>query len=781
MPEMNPSSPDSSREQDVPRDLVPSSRSRPLAVPGPSGSPAVAPTGQGITFRLVWDALRYWWKWALPAGIALALVGVAVVYLTFVPMYESVASIHVEQRTPFIAFDVKSDVQSNAYVQTQVELLHHSVVLNPVLNDPDPDKSVREERIRNIRELQRQDDKVRWLSTQLKVRPVGQSELLTVSLSCSDREGAQALVDKVVDRYFKFHQKRQSERDGAVIDALQKEKSDRSGRLPETRRSVSKLAKEVTGKDLDDDNLRKGLAVASPVDELERRVAAAELDAKIAEAKVEAFKELFAEPEVAIPAATLDRAVAENPRVQSAMARISDRKAQLHELGPMLPKGNDDPAYRKLAEEIAREEQVLEQYRSEARKQAEQQIKASVKAKQQEELAVLQSESASRNKVWQLLKAKSAGPSGTPEVRPPETPGLNATQTADLKSAKTAEQKIQDMMTLKLEKEGLARSEEVVSLISDRLERLRVEQRAIPRVSRVQDATLPSAPLETLPYKKMALALLAGLCLPFGLAVFKEQLARRVSDPAHLEQQAHLTVIGEIARLPQQTAGQSGRKDKALERALRLFEESIDSLRTHLFLSPELQGARVLAVTSAVIHEGKTSVAAQLAVSIARATHESVLLVDGDLRSPSVHRVFELALEPGMTNVLSDGLPLSDAIQPTWVEHLHVLPAGKLKGNPHRLLSNGALTSLLEAIPETYRYVVLDTPPVLAAAESLVLAKAADAFLMCAMRDVSRVSQVQKASERLVAAGGRLAGTVLSGVPIAQYARQYGHYAYPSE
>jgi len=73
---------------------------------------------------------------------------------------------------------------------------------------------------------------------------------------------------------------------------------------------------------------------------------------------------------------------------------------------------------------------------------------------------------------------------------------------------------------------------------------------------------------------------------------------------------------------------------------------------------------------------------------------------------------------------------------------------------------------------------VVDTPPVLAASESLILARSADAFLMCAMRNVSRLSQVEKATERLTATGGRLAGTVLSGVPVSQYVRRYGTY-YP--
>ena len=80
---------------------------------------------------------------------------------------------------------------------------------------------------------------------------------------------------------------------------------------------------------------------------------------------------------------------------------------------------------------------------------------------------------------------------------------------------------------------------------------------------------------------------------------------------------------------------------------------------------------------------------------------------------------------------------------------MHLLPAGRLKVNPHRLLGNGAWKSLLEQIPASYGYVIIDTPPVLAASEALVLAKGADATLLCVMRDVSRTDQVRKAAERL--------------------------------
>ena len=112
---------------------------------------------------------------------------------------------------------------------------------------------------------------------------------------------------------------------------------------------------------------------------------------------------------------------------------------------------------------------------------------------------------------------------------------------------------------------------------------------------------------------------------------------------------------------------------------LQLFEESIDSLRTTLMLADELRNLRILAVTSAATHEGKTSVAAQLAMSLARTTDHDTLLIDGDMRAPDLHDIFEVPLEPGLTKVLAGKVPIEKAIITTACPKLDH-PAGRKTG-----------------------------------------------------------------------------------------------------
>src|SRR5690606_37651465 len=111
---------------------------------------------------------------------------------------------------------------------------------------------------------------------------------------------------------------------------------------------------------------------------------------------------------------------------------------------------------------------------------------------------------------------------------------------------------------------------------------------------------------------------------------------------------------------------------------------------------------------------------------------------------------------------------------------VHVLPAGYLDASPHRILAPSALRDLLDhALNEVgYRYVIFDTAPVLAAGETLAVAAEVDATLLCVMRDVSRMDNVERTVRRLEATGASLAGMVFNGVPTRQYAYRYGDYRY---
>ena len=230
------------------------------------------------------------------------------------------------------------------------------------------------------------------------------------------------------------------------------------------------------------------------------------------------------------------------------------------------------------------------------------------------------------------------------------------------KQRKNVEQSSGDTLELEFKLDEVARAEKVFELIAQRALQLQTERSAPARITLMQQAEPPDIPVEVFPYRHMAAVLLVCLCLPFALAVVWERMVGRVSDPMMLERQSKLSVVGEIAHLPVRSPVSHGSASARIKHDLRLFEESIDSLRTSLSLSAELTDMRILAITSAASREGKTSVVSQLAVSFARATGKKVLLIDGDMRCPDIHKVFDVDLEPGLAKVLSGECRLEDAI-----------------------------------------------------------------------------------------------------------------------
>jgi capsular exopolysaccharide synthesis family protein len=236
--------------------------------------------------------------------------------------------------------------------------------------------------------------------------------------------------------------------------------------------------------------------------------------------------------------------------------------------------------------------------------------------------------------------------------------------------------------------------------------------------------------------------------------------------------------LGEVTLFPVQF-GEPGRRggDRFL-RDRQMFTESIEAVRVALMLSPNIHDVRTLVISSAVSREGKSSLASSLAMSLAKSTRKPTLLIDADLRCPRLHVAFGIAESPGLVDVVMGGCRLDEAVVRVAAPALDILPAGRLTSTPHDLLHREELADLLALLRTKYRYVIIDSPPILAASEALVLASAADGTLVCTMRDRSRGPQFRMACERLAASGARVLGTVFSGIPSHSWAYKYGGYGY---
>lgn len=160
--------------------------------------------------------------------------------------------------------------------------------------------------------------------------------------------------------------------------------------------------------------------------------------------------------------------------------------------------------------------------------------------------------------------------------------------------------------------------------------------------------------------------------------------------------------------------------------------EQFKLLKTHLLFSNEGPPPRLIMITSALPGEGKSFVAANLAVSIAQNVNEHVLLIDCDLRRPRIHKIFGMGDTPGLSEYLKNGHDISEFLVKTLQEKLTLLPAGGVPANPLELIASQKMTDLLGEIKHRYndRYVVIDSPPPHLTAESNALARIVDTVLL---------------------------------------------------
>jgi capsular exopolysaccharide synthesis family protein len=264
--------------------------------------------------------------------------------------------------------------------------------------------------------------------------------------------------------------------------------------------------------------------------------------------------------------------------------------------------------------------------------------------------------------------------------------------------------------------------------------------------------------------------------LAAGIAFLIEYVDDTVKSPEDLRA-AGLPVVGVVQR----AAGESkdGRSDVfAISQSKSLVVEAYRTLRTNLQFSSLDAPLHSLVVTSAVATEGKTTTAANLAVVMAQAGR-NVVLVDSDLRRPAAHKLFGIPNRTGLTTALvEDPEALNGYLQDTGVPNLRLLTAGPVPPNPQELLGSQRMEELLRKLEAEADMVVLDTPPTLVVADANVLAARADGVLVVVNTERTRRTAVQQAAEGLRQVGANMLGVVLNLVDTRRGRSSYYYYSY---
>jgi protein-tyrosine kinase len=191
------------------------------------------------------------------------------------------------------------------------------------------------------------------------------------------------------------------------------------------------------------------------------------------------------------------------------------------------------------------------------------------------------------------------------------------------------------------------------------------------------------------------------------------------------------------------------------------ISEQYRTIRTNIQFSSVDETIQSILVTSSAPSEGKSTTVANLAIVFAQAG-KKVLLIDGDLRKPTVHYTFRLHNNIGLTNVLTKQSTLDNAANKTEIENLYVLTSGPIPPNPAELLGSKAMDELLENAEQEFDIVIFDTPPVLAVTDAQILANKCNGTILVVNSGKTEIEPAMKAKELLLNSKGKLLGVVLN-------------------
>ncbi|WP_375390886.1 GumC family protein [uncultured Sphingomonas sp.] len=288
----------------------------------------------------------------------------------------------------------------------------------------------------------------------------------------------------------------------------------------------------------------------------------------------------------------------------------------------------------------------------------------------------------------------------------------------------------------------------------------------INNISIVDTADVPQRPSSPRLFLNLALSILVGFGLGALLAFALEQIDEAIADPGEIERRLGLPLLGSVPKLASGTP-----KDALLDRKSDLFDAYL-AVQTNLAFTTEHGVPRTFMVTSTRPSEGKSTTALALATTLARAQRR-VILVDGDMRSPSVHHLGGVDHDRGLSNFLAGEEDIASLTFAMSDLGFTAMSAGPIPPNAAELLTGNRLAMLIDRLLEGYDHVVIDSPPVMGLADAPLIASRVEGVIYAVESHGIRSSMVKTALDRLASANARVFGGVLT-----KFEARKAHYGY---
>jgi capsular exopolysaccharide synthesis family protein len=689
-------------------------------------------SGGGLSGYL--HAYRRRWFLATSLGLICGVAAAVAVWLSATTTYTSTALIRITADNPGIIDPVdKGHSSFELYKGTQMQLLTSDYVLIAAL---------RKEDVANLGVLKREVDPVRWLARTLDVQAPENTEIVRLSLTTPDSNGGAAIVNSVAAAYLsevvgkegKSRADRAAELDRVYTEQLEALRSKRT--------QLKELEKQLGSGDKGALSIKEQAALA------ELRDATAELKSvqrnlqqiqyALAEnqAKMAAFKAGRLKPP---SPAEIENAVNSDPEIaklEQALAALDNQLSQDKSV---------------VKETLAK---TLDERYSKTRKFIEDQILARTKKLAEHLKNVKSGDTASLEAEADMLRSAAA----------------NLTQDENRAAKEVEAQKARtelfgnSSIDVEMQRSELRELEETFDAVAHEREHARIESESQnrARISLIQPASPAVAPDKSSRLKNSIAGGLFGFLAPVGLLLWWDVRARRINSLDDISRGLGLRVIGTVPHMANSAAFRRKLNSRHQRKMQICLDHSIDGIAAKLCLRRDSRNARVVLVSSATHGEGKSTLSIQLAKRLAR-TGASTLLVDFDLRKPTLHHVFEMPRGPGLSEFLRGENELEAIVRPTDIENLSVLTAGGPFADSLGSLSNGVTRSLFKKVRDQFAFVVVDGSPILPVVDSLLASQHVDSVVLAIRRDVSTANRVQSACDQLAQFGVDEVVAVLTG------------------
>lgn len=697
--------------------------SAPLTIPGATSQATQDVLRGGMDANTFMHALRRRWLLALCMGLVAATAAAAALWVTFPESSSAIALFQISNDQETVVFDVNRHSAQNYenLKRTQLALLKSNFVLTAAMRNPS---------VAGLSALAGHPEPVEWLQDSLVVDFPQNGELLSISLSDNAlAEDLVALVNAVAKAYKDEVISGQQQRRLANRDLLARNLENLNAEIKRKLDEYLDIARlggrpQGNSRDAETDLLLRDIAdTQKKKDDLTSQIYQAQTEFMIMKGELE---------DPALIEARIDEALENSPDIASMREQIAAMQSNQRTTAGVA-KGGRSQANVGTDRQIQNLSRQLEQTRAQSKAQ------------------MLHDNQSKPNLMLQQVTKRYRTTMNSLNVQ------LNAAIKGIETKMGTLKSRVEKSSDLEVRGKELEQLQQIGNDMSIKLESLDIEANAPEQIRQVQQA-VPSKDINTAQHYSIAiLGGLAGFALTCLAIAYLEFRNRRLNAPAEVDEGLGIRVVGTLPGLSSRKALDPNHPIVAQ------LTESIDGVRTILMHDSTSKRRQVVLVTSAATMEGRTTVASQLAASLARAGRRT-LLVDGDLRRPALHALFDAPLEDGLCEVLRAEVDASDVIRPTHAEGLWLLTAGYCDIDAIHALATEQMQPVFDKLRAEYDFIIIDGAPVLGMSDALIFGQYSDGAILSVRRDQSQMPKIHQAAELLRGVGIRIIGAVVNGV-----------------